>query len=114
LGNNSWENYFLDGETIPRHKCILKFFNQLLSTNCKRRWFLTIKRPKFSKNCLCYTSFFLKGSLVEKIIRYGVLKNIWYLFRLLFSLFPQRTIYSPLLKKSSKHWNVLNWHVSSM
>jgi hypothetical protein len=59
------------------HKCILNLFNQLLFTNCKRRWFLTIKRPKSFKNCFCYSfvakklemeleemfGFFLEGCL---------------------------------------------------
>ncbi len=41
-------------------------FNQLLSTNYKKRWFLTIKRPKYSKICFCSTTFFLKGSFATK------------------------------------------------
>jgi hypothetical protein len=55
----------MEGKTIFGHKCILNFFNQLLSTNWKGIWFLTIKRPKFSKKTFCSTSFFLKGSLAK-------------------------------------------------
>jgi hypothetical protein len=48
------------------HKCILFFFNQSFSTNYKGRWFLTIKRIKYSRNDFCYTSFLLKGYFVAK------------------------------------------------
>jgi hypothetical protein len=65
-GINSLKIYFLEVKTIIGHKCILNIFNQLLSTNYKRRWFLTIKRVKFSRNCFCYTSLFLKGSFAVK------------------------------------------------
>jgi hypothetical protein len=41
-------------------------FNQLHSTNCKGRQFLTIKRVKSSQKKLYYTSSFLKGSFVAK------------------------------------------------
>jgi len=42
---------------------ILNHFNQTLSTNYKRIWFLTIKRPMSSKFCFCCRSFFLKVPL---------------------------------------------------
>jgi hypothetical protein len=58
LGSNSLENYVLEGKTILGHKCILNIFNQLLSTNCKGKWILRIKRIKSSKNCFFYTSSF--------------------------------------------------------
>ncbi len=48
------------------HKCILNLFNQLLSTNCKRKWFSIIKRVKSSKICFCDTSSFLKGPFAIK------------------------------------------------
>jgi hypothetical protein len=38
----------------------------LFSTNCKGRWFLTIKRVKSFKFLFCYTSFFLRGYFVAK------------------------------------------------
>ncbi len=66
LSNNSLEKKNLEGKIIMGHKCILNLFNQLLSTNCKGRWFLTIKRIKSSRNCFCYTPFFLKGSFTIK------------------------------------------------
>ncbi len=66
LGRKSLENCFLKGKTILKHKCIVNLFNQLLFTNCKKRWFLIIKRPKSSKNCFCYTSLFLTGSFATK------------------------------------------------
>jgi hypothetical protein len=66
LGNNSLKKILLEGKTILRHKCILNLFNQLISTNCKGRWFFTIKRIKSFKNCFCYTSFFLKGYFATK------------------------------------------------
>ncbi len=46
---NSQKNDFLEGKTNLGHKCILNRFNQILSTNYKRRWFLTIKNPRSSK-----------------------------------------------------------------
>ncbi len=66
LGNNSLKKILLEGKTILRHKFILNLFNQLISTNCKGRWFFTIKRIKSFKNCFCYTSFFLKGYFATK------------------------------------------------
>jgi hypothetical protein len=65
LGSNSLKKK-LEGKTIRGPKCILNLFNQLLSTNCKGRWFLTIKKLKSSKNCFGCTSSFLKGSFVTK------------------------------------------------
>jgi hypothetical protein len=61
-------NFFLklERKTICGHKCILNIFNQLLPTNCKGRWFFTIKIIKSFKNCFCYTSFFLKGFFATK------------------------------------------------
>jgi hypothetical protein len=49
------------------HKCILSLFNQLLSTNCKGRWFLTIKRPKsFKKKFLLHILFVERFSYRKK------------------------------------------------
>jgi hypothetical protein len=56
----------LEGKTIWGYKCILNVFNQLLSTNCKRRWFSTIKRVKSSKICFCYISPFFKVFFATK------------------------------------------------
>jgi hypothetical protein len=66
LGNNSLENCIMEGKTFIRQKCILNLFNQLFSTNCIRRWFLTIKEVKSSKSYFCCTSYFLKGFFVTK------------------------------------------------
>jgi hypothetical protein len=80
LGNNSLEIYFLEGKPFLGHKCILNHFNQLLSTNCKGKLFLTIKIIKSSVNYFCYTSSFLKGSFLSKKTRYGIRINILSLF----------------------------------
>ncbi len=92
LDNNSLKNRFLE-RTILGHKCILNLFNQVLSTNYKGRWFLTIKRPKFFKNFFCYTSIFLERFFSQKTIGFEIRRNISSLFRKLFFIFNfQRTM----------------------
>jgi hypothetical protein len=72
MSSNSWENCFLERKLFFGWKnnfwtqCILNHFNKLFSTNCKGRWFLTIKKPKSSKNCFWCRSHFLKGFFVAK------------------------------------------------
>ncbi len=56
----------MEGKTIMGHKCILNLFNQLSFTNCKGRWFLTIKIVKSSKIYFCCTLSFLKGFFAAK------------------------------------------------
>ncbi len=57
---------FLERKTNLGHKCILNHFNQILSTNCKKKWFLIIKSPRSSKNYFCYKSSFSKRSFIAK------------------------------------------------
>jgi len=81
----------MEGKTIFGHKCILNPFNKLLFTNCKRRWFMTIKTPKSSNFCFYGTSSFLKGFLVKINME---LKEIFFsLFERFFFFFLQRTIH---------------------
>ncbi len=104
LGNNSWIYLFLNGNTIPGHKCILNLFNQLLSTNYKRRWFLKIKNPESSNFCFYFILSFLKRFLCNKKIGYGTRKHISSLFRRLPFIFLQRIIHF-----FSKKFKILLW-----
>jgi hypothetical protein len=58
--------------------------------NCKERWFLRIKGPRFSKIFFYYKSSFLKGSFVAKELDME-LKAIFDFFLRLFFIFFQRT-----------------------
>jgi len=69
-----------------RHKCILNHFNQLFFTNCKGRWFLTIKKVKSSKNCFCYTSSFLKGFFATKKIDIELKEHLVFFWKVVFHL----------------------------
>jgi len=55
--NNSRKFCFLEGKINLWHKCILNHFNKILSTNCKGRWFFTIRTPKAFKNFFYCRSF---------------------------------------------------------
>jgi hypothetical protein len=74
LGNNSWENYFLEGKRNLGHKCMLHFFNQILCTNYKGSWFLIIQCSRSSKSYFCYKSSFLKGFFVTKKLNMELLQ----------------------------------------
>jgi hypothetical protein len=64
--SNSWENCFRERKTILGHKYILYLFNQLFSTNYKKRWFLMVKRLKSSKNYFWYKILFLERFFCKK------------------------------------------------
>jgi hypothetical protein len=86
LGNISWENYFLEGNTTLGDKCNVKCLNHTLSTNCSGKLFFIIKRPRFCKKFFCYTSSFSKGFFVTKKTKYCTCWNIWhFLYRLSFN-----------------------------
>jgi hypothetical protein len=70
--NNSLEFFLIETKTIFGHKCILNLFNHLFSTNCKRRWFLTIKRFKNFQKFFILHMIFFKKFISSKNIRYGV------------------------------------------
>jgi len=61
-----FENNFWEWNCTWRHNCNTKHFNHTLSTNCKGKWFFTIKSPRFFTNIFCSTSSFLKGSFEAK------------------------------------------------
>lgn len=63
--NNCCEKkFFFEGNTTQGHKHKIKHFNHIFSTSYKRKLFLTIKSPNFSKKYIIfferifYTNFF--------------------------------------------------------
>ncbi len=65
-GNMSCENYFLEWKLTFEHRCKTKHFSHILSTNNIGKLFFTTKSWRTSKNCICYTSSFLKRSFTSK------------------------------------------------
>jgi hypothetical protein len=56
----SCENFFPKRELICRHKCTTIYLNHTFSTDCIGKFFFAIKRLRFSKKKICYTSSILK------------------------------------------------------
>jgi hypothetical protein len=79
VDNTSCKNNSFEGNTILEHKYIAICFNHVLFTNWIGRWLLTTKRSRSYKNCLCYTSLFMKGSFAW-IVFYIALLNTLGLF----------------------------------
>jgi hypothetical protein len=92
LGNNLLEFIFMETKKNLGHKCILNLFNQLNSTNCKRRWFLTIKKLKFYRNFVMLHIIFLKRFFSSKEITYEVIRNVWSFYGKFFFILLQRPI----------------------
>jgi hypothetical protein len=59
----SCENCFLERKLIFGHKCSTICLNHTFSTNCKGKFFFTIKRLRSSKKSFCYKSSILKELL---------------------------------------------------
>jgi hypothetical protein len=91
LGNNSWKSYFLEGKTCVGHKCIFNHFNQIISTNCKGLWFLTITSHRSSNNVFV-TIIFLERFLCSKKMDMELVDIFDLLFCILSFIFPQRII----------------------
>jgi hypothetical protein len=64
----SCENYLLEGKFNFGQKWRIKHLNHVLSTNLIGKLFLTINKPRSSKNSFYDTSFFFKVSLIEKFL----------------------------------------------
>ncbi len=59
--NNFWKRNY-----TWKHNCNTKHFNHALSTNCKSKWFFTIKSARFLTNIFYSTSSILKGCFEAK------------------------------------------------
>ncbi len=57
---------FLEGNFCFGHKCKASCFSQIFSTNLIGKWFLIIKRPRYSRNYFCGTSCLWKKSFKAK------------------------------------------------
>jgi hypothetical protein len=101
LGNTSCEKNFYWRNITLGHKCIIRQFNHVLFTNWIGKWFLTTKRLRSCKNCLCCTSFF-KGSFRPKNLWYYTTRHIRFLKKFVFPILPLQDYYF-LLKSFCNH-----------
>lgn len=59
--------FFFERFNIWGHKHIMRWFSHTLSTNCKGKWFFTIKTPRFSTKVFFFHLIFKKKVFWNKI-----------------------------------------------
>jgi hypothetical protein len=82
----SCENCLLEGKFSFGQRQKIKHLSHILFTNWIGKLFLTINKPRSSKNSLCDTSSFLKVFLIEKFLEIDPLNGLIFFFDGYFSL----------------------------